>query len=90
MPKVKSNVEKQTYSAQDVAAYLGISSSAAYNLMQAIDFPAFRIGGRVLVTKAGFEEWLGKQQKDAMAKREEAVYSGPWGRSKLGLRRNAR
>ena len=86
----KSNVEKQTYTGPDVAAYLDISVSGAYNLMQAVDFPSFRIGGRVLVTKAAFEEWLGRQQERAMAEREAAVTRGPWGRSKPGLRRNAR
>jgi len=77
----KSSVEQQTYTAPDVAAYLGLSPSGAYNLMQAVDFPAFRVGGRVLVTKAAFEEWLAKTQKQAMQKREETVMSGPWGQS---------
>ena len=57
------NIEKQTYSAPEVATYLGISKVGAYNLMQGKDFPLLKIGGRVLVKKADFEEWLKKQQK---------------------------
>lgn len=56
-------VDRQTYSAPEVAAYLGISRTGAYNLMQAVDFPSFRIGGRIMVTKAAFERWLEEQQR---------------------------
>lgn len=48
-------VQQQTLSAPDIAEFLGISRSGAYNLMQAIDFPSFRISGRVMVTRAAFE-----------------------------------
>lgn len=61
-----SAVERQTLTAVDVAAYLGISRSGAYNLMQAVDFPSFRIGGRIMVTRAAFEAWLVEQQGKAV------------------------
>jgi predicted DNA-binding transcriptional regulator AlpA len=80
----KSNVEKQTYTAPDIATYLDLSLSGTYNLMQAVDFPSFRVGGRIMVTKAAFEEWLAKQQEQGKAEREAAVCNGPWGRSSLG------
>lgn len=58
-------VERQTYTAKEISAYLGISKVGAYNLMQGKDFPLLKIGGRVLVKKADFEEWLKQQQKRA-------------------------
>ena len=60
---MKNNIERQTYSAREIAAYLGISVSGAYNLLLAEKFPSFRVGKRNMVTKAAFEEWLIKQQQ---------------------------
>ena len=45
-------MNKLTYSAPEVAQLLGISRSAAYNLMHRDDFPSFRIGKRWLVRTA--------------------------------------
>lgn len=58
-----SAVQRQTYTATELAAYLGISRSGAYNLMQAVDFPSFRIGGRIMVTRVALENWLLEQQQ---------------------------
>ena len=58
-----NTVDKQTYSATEIATYLGISRAGAYNLLQAEDFPSFRIGGRIMVTRAAFEKWLEEQQR---------------------------
>lgn len=57
-----STTTRHTYSAPEIAEYLGISRTGAYNLMHAADFPSIRIGNRVLVTKAAFESWLERQQ----------------------------
>jgi excisionase family DNA binding protein len=59
---MKAPVKKCTYSAAEVAEYLGISLVGSYNLMHATDFPSFRIGRRVLVTQDAFFRWLDKQQ----------------------------
>ena len=56
------STERKTYSAPEVAAYLGISRTGAYNLMQAKGFPSFRIGTCWRVTKVAFEKWLDEQQ----------------------------
>ena len=56
-------IETQTLSAVELSAYLGISRSGAYNLMQAAGFPAFRIGDRIMVTRSAFERWLEEQQR---------------------------
>ena len=56
-------MNKLTYSAPEVARLLGISRSAAYNLMHREDFPSFRIGKRWLVQNSSLQEWLQKQSK---------------------------
>ena len=56
-------MNKLTYSAPEVAQLLGISRSAAYNLMHRDDFPSFRIGKRWLVRDSSLHEWLEKQSK---------------------------
>lgn len=53
---------RQTLSAPEVAEFLGISRSGAYNLLHATDFPSLRVGGRILVTKQAFERWLLAQE----------------------------
>ncbi len=57
----KSTVNRQTYSAQDLATVLGISRAGAYNLMQRKGFPTLRIGSRVLVPIAALDKWLEAQ-----------------------------
>ena len=56
-------MDKLTYSAPEVAQLLGISRSAAYNLMHRADFPSFLIGKRWLVRDSSLHEWLEKQSK---------------------------
>ena len=54
-------MDKITYSAPELAILLGISRSAAYNLMHRADFPSFRIGKRLLVKRDKLTEWLDAQ-----------------------------
>ena len=54
---------KLTYNAPEVAQLLGISRSAAYNLMHRDDFPSFRIGKRWPVRDSSLNEWLEKQSE---------------------------
>lgn len=56
-------MDKITYSAPELAILLGISRSAAYNLMHRADFPSFRIGKRLLVKRDKLTEWLDAQDK---------------------------
>ena len=49
------------YTQPELAARLGISRSAAYNLMHRADFPSFRIGKRLLVTQDKVFEWVDAQ-----------------------------
>ena len=59
LPVFKSNDElPMTMNAKDVAGYLKISLSCAYQVMNSRNFSAFRIGKRMIVTKEHFLEWL--------------------------------
>lgn len=44
-----------------VARTLGISPSSAYELMHEKDFPALRIGSRIVVPKDKFRRWVEQQ-----------------------------
>ena len=47
-----------TLQAGDVADYLGISKAGVYQLSKNADFPAIKIGKRVLVPKEAFIRWI--------------------------------
>ena len=44
--------------AKMVAQLLGVSPSSAYELMHERDFPALRIGNRLVVPKVEFQNWV--------------------------------
>ena len=44
--------------AETVAKLLGISISSSYELMHEKDFPALRIGNRIVVPKEAFIQWV--------------------------------
>ena len=44
--------------AATVAKVLGIAPSSAYELMHEKDFPAMRIGNRIVVPKEAFIRWV--------------------------------
>lgn len=53
-----------TISVPQMAAVLGISTTVAYTLARRADFPAFQISPhRVVVSRAGLEDWVQKQIK---------------------------
>lgn len=47
--------------ANTVAQVLGVSISSAYELMHEKDFPALRIGNRIIVPKEKFCQWVEAQ-----------------------------
>lgn len=47
--------------AETVANVLGISLSSAYELMHGKDFPSMKAGGRIVVSKDKFREWIDKK-----------------------------
>lgn len=44
--------------AETVAKVLGVSPSSGYELMREKDFPALRIGNRIVVPKEKFRQWV--------------------------------
>ena len=48
-------------SAAEAARLLGISRPSIYPLLNRADFPSFRIGGRVLISVSGLQEWINRQ-----------------------------
>lgn len=54
--------KRLTISVPAAAELLGISKPMAYMLANTDpDFPAFKIGGRLVVYEAGLEKWVKKQ-----------------------------
>lgn len=54
-------VDKVTLSVTETAAALGVSRPTVYALLHRQDFPAFRVGGRTLVSAEGLREWVAAQ-----------------------------
>jgi len=48
-------------SVPEVAAVLGISRAGAYELARRDDFPALKIGSRIVVPKGNFVGWVESQ-----------------------------
>ena len=46
------------FNAEIVAKALGVATSTAYELMHEKDFPALKIGSRLLVPKEKFRPWV--------------------------------
>lgn len=53
--------ERVALSVTEAAALLGVSRPTVYQLMNRADFPAFRIGARRLISRAGLERWVQEQ-----------------------------
>lgn len=54
-------VDKVTLSVTETADALGVSRPTVYTLLHRQDFPAFRVGGRTLVSAEGLREWVAAQ-----------------------------
>ena len=53
--------EKLTYSVQEAAEVVGISTSRMYQLVKTTGFPVVQIGRRLRVSKKGLERWVEEQ-----------------------------
>lgn len=58
MPK---DLEPLAISLSQTAQVLGVSRPTVYQLAKQNDFPAFKVGGRVLVSVDGLKSWVNKQ-----------------------------
>ena len=52
---------RMTLTVDEMAAELNISRPTAYELVKREHFPAFRIGQRILVNRAGLQRWIDAQ-----------------------------
>ena len=52
------------FSVPEVAAVLGISRAGAYELVKGKDFPALKIGSRIVVPKEKFIEWIDEKTSE--------------------------
>lgn len=56
-------VEKLTCSVPEAAKILGVSKTTCYQLARQAGFPAFSVGGRWLVSRAGLAAWVEAKAK---------------------------
>ena len=56
-----ATVEKLTLNITEAAAMLGVSRPSMYNILHRDGFPSFKIGGRVMISRAGLERWVDEQ-----------------------------
>lgn len=54
-------------SVPQAAKLLGVSRPTAYALARRKDFPAFQVGGRILVSTAGLAAWVEHQTAEKSA-----------------------
>lgn len=52
------NQKRLCISVQDLAKAMDISLPTAYDLAHRADFPALRLGRKIVIPKAAFEKWL--------------------------------
>ena len=54
-------MDKLAVGTTEAARLLGISRPTLYRLIGRTDFPSFRVGGRVLISVAGLQDWIDRQ-----------------------------
>ena len=54
-------IEPLAVSLPEAARLLGVSKPTVYQYAKRADFPAFRLGGRVLVSVDGLRDWVREQ-----------------------------
>ncbi len=57
--------ERMTLSVSEAADILGVSRPSLYQLIDKPGFPSFRVGRRVLISRAGLARWVEQQTEGA-------------------------
>ena len=57
-------LEPLAVSTSEAARLLGVSRPTLYQYIGRDDFPAFRVGGRVLISVEGLKRWVERQLKE--------------------------
>ena len=60
--EAKTVVTKQAMTVTEMAEYLGIGKTKAYELVNIPNFPCFRIGRSIRVFKTRLDKWLENNQ----------------------------
>lgn len=60
---MRTDTEKLALSAAEAAQLIGVSKPTVYLLCKRDDFPSFYVGGRLLISRRGLEEWIEQQAK---------------------------
>lgn len=58
---------KPTLTVREAAGYTGIGINTLYRLTWTKNFPAIRVGRKVLILKDGLDEWLRKAARGEIA-----------------------
>ena len=56
------NAAKRVYTAEEISEILGISRSAAYELVKKDEFKSVRIGATIRISKSSFDAWLDSRE----------------------------
>ena len=60
-------MERIAISVAEAAEMLGLSAKSVYALVHSEGFPAFRVGGRTIISKEGLREWVAKRAAETEA-----------------------
>ena len=56
------NAAKRAYTVEEISEILGISRSAAYELVKKDEFKSVRIGATIRISKSSFDAWLDSRE----------------------------
>ena len=56
------NATKRVYTVEEISEILGISRSAAYELVKKDEFKSVRIGATIRISKSSFDAWLDSRE----------------------------
>lgn len=56
------NAAKRVYTVEEISEILGISRSAAYELVKKDEFKSVRIGATIRISKSSFDVWLDSRE----------------------------
>lgn len=60
---MSTQLEPLAVSAVEAARLIGVSKTKVYELMGRSDFPAFKLGGRTLISVDGLRAWIKAQSE---------------------------
>ena len=61
-------INKLTYTVPEMAQALGLGRNTAYDLVNRADFPAIRVGGKILVPIEALNKWLNREASQGGAR----------------------